>query len=160
MLCVKCGHNNDPGVNYCRSCHSLLPKIDFASEVTMQRIFDRVDKIKDACEKVSSGGMTIEEFFQFIQTTFTNLTQRAQEITEIVNESNYASVSPEEVELGFAGMELYEQGLLELMAYAEDQDSAHLQNGLEMLTQGNDNINEAMRINRDNRSQLEWDVWI
>lgn len=160
MLCVKCGQNNSPGMHHCQSCHALLPKIDFASEVTMQKIFDRVDKIKDACEKVSSGGMSVGDFFQFIQTTFANLTQKAQEISEIVNGDSYASISPEEVELGFAGMELYEQGLLELMAYAEDQDSAHLQNGLEILTQGNDSINEAMRINRENRSQLEWDVWI
>ena len=40
-------------------------------------------------------------------------------------------------------------------AFVENEDPALLEEGLELVRQGNERINEAMRINRENRSKLE-----
>jgi hypothetical protein len=36
-----------------------------------------------------------------------------------------------------------------------DSDPAHIEEGLELIREGNELINDAMKINRDNRKKLE-----
>jgi len=42
-----------------------------------------------------------------------------------------------------------------MMHYLDDQNPEHIEYGLELVHQGNESINKAMRINRENRRKLE-----
>jgi len=42
-----------------------------------------------------------------------------------------------------------------MMLYLENQDPNHIDYGLELVHEGNEKINEAMKINRENRKKLE-----
>lgn len=160
MICIRCGHVNEHGVNYCQNCNAPMARMDMPAEVSLPTVEERFNIIRKACEKASSGEWTVEALTCHVQEILNLLTQKFREIQDLVADTNYVNDSPEEVEVGFAGMELYEQGLLELLAYAEKQDPLHLQSGLEMVRRGNEHINNAMRINRENRNKAEWNVWL
>lgn len=153
MLCVQCGYENPVGSNYCEQCYALMPRMDLFQVLEPTIVSDRLRKIQNAVNKVEKNEMSIEDFAEFIVSTYETLIQKAVEIQELVETSNYFDISPEEVEVGYKGMGFYEQGLLEIYHYVEDYDPVHLSQGLEMVTQGNNSINEAMRINRENREK-------
>jgi len=48
----------------------------------------------------------------------------------------------------------------EMWLYLEDGDPGHLDSGLEMLWEGNEKINEAMRLNRDSREDLDLNFFL
>jgi len=151
VLCVNCGHENPKGSNYCENCWVQLPKLELFQVFQPNIISDRLRKIEGAVQKLQAGEMSVPDFSDFVRSTYESLVQKSLEIQELVDSSCYYEISPEEVEIGYEGMYNYEAGLQEMYQYAEDQDSIHLVQGMEMMIKGNECINEAMRINRENR---------
>jgi len=155
LICIKCGHKNPAGVNYCDSCGAILPKMTQAEMAPPAKVNERYMLLKDAGEKVRSGEWSVEEFISFLKNISAILSQKEQEIREIEIPSEAIAEFEEELNMGFSGIELYNQGISEMMLYAEDLNPEHLENGVEMIREGNERINEAMRINRENRRKLE-----
>ena len=106
-----------------------------------------------------NGEITAEEFSETLTNIAIELANKTDEIVEEVESSGYYSDASEEVEAGFKGIDLYEQGLAKMILFLGEGNSDYLDEGLELITQGNDFINEAMRLNRDARRSLDWDIW-
>ena len=77
------------------------------------------------------------------------------EIEEIITQNEYGEYAAEEVEHGLNGMNLFEEGMQEMSYYVEDGDLSHLDLGMERIVEGNNMLNEAKRINRSGRKELE-----
>ncbi|MCL5036777.1 MAG: hypothetical protein M1269_06620 [Chloroflexi bacterium] len=160
MVCVRCGCNNPPGANFCLRCKMALPKIVQEMYDDFERQSGRLERIIDLTDLVREGQMEVADFTEEIAAIIKELSEKAREIMEIVEENNYGVHSPEEVEVGFEGIDAYEQGLALLLLYGDQMDPICLDRGIELIEEGNTKINEAMRLNRDRRTNLEWDVWV
>jgi hypothetical protein len=120
----------------------------------------RYNQFKNASEMARSGQWTPEQFKKFMEDISSFLAKKAQEIVELIQQTNYtADGGEEEVSVGMQGIEAFEKGMEEMYHYAEDLDPEHLEQGLRMIWEGNQLILEAMRINRENRRQLidQWE---
>jgi len=109
---------------------------------------------------VKKGEITLDEFSAFLSSVSNLLAVKAEEITELVESSNYASQAPQEVEAGFKGMDLYEAGLTNMILFISTGDPAVLDEGLKMIAQGNEFINQAMELNQKASRNLQWDIML
>ncbi|MDQ7824781.1 MAG: zinc ribbon domain-containing protein [Candidatus Eremiobacteraeota bacterium] len=155
MLCLKCGHNNAQGANYCTRCNAALPKMTQTDTAPPTKVNERYMQLKEAGEKAKSGEWTIEQYGKFLQDIQAILAQKEQEIREIEIPEEAIEEFAEELEVGFNGIELYNQGIANMLLFLEDKNADHIDYGLELVHEGNEKINEAMRINRENRRKLE-----
>ncbi|MFP4498380.1 MAG: hypothetical protein ACLFQV_09240 [Vulcanimicrobiota bacterium] len=115
----------------------------------------RYNQLREAVEKIKSGEWSIDEYADFIENIAEALAQKETEIRDIeIPEEAYDDFA-EELEVGFNGIALYNEGVSHMMLYLEDENVEHLDYGLELAYQGNEQINEAMCINRRNRRKLE-----
>ena len=157
MLCIRCGHTNGYGGNYCARCNAVLPKMTHVPQVETEApvVNDRYLRIKEACDQVLYGERSPEEFATYIDEIIIALETKDQEMREIeIPDESYDDFR-EELEVGFSGVELFLEGLRTLRLYTEQPEESHLQAGLELILEGNTLINDAMRINRENRRKLE-----
>src|SRR5687768_13271043 len=87
LICVKCGHQNAGGQNYCQHCNAILPKISSQavpeSAAAPQKVNERYLQLKDAGDKVVSGAWSVEEYATFLENISKILTQKEQEIRDI-----------------------------------------------------------------------------
>jgi len=158
LICIKCGFNNPDGSNYCQGCNAVLPKMHQVSVAPPQKVNERYYQLKEAGEKVLSGEWTIAQYSEFLNNVAQILAQKAEEIREIseneIPPEAFADFE-EELTVGFDGIAHYELGIVEMMLFCSSNDPVHIEKGLELVSAGNEKINEAMRINRDNRRKLE-----
>lgn len=159
MLCVKCGFSNAEGANYCTRCNAQLPRLVQAAapdtEAETPRINERLQQIESAVQKALSGEWEADRFGQFLDEMATVLAEKERDIREIPIPPEAEDDFRDELEVGYAGIEMYGHGVQRMFSFLEDFDPAHLDAGLELVRQGNEHINEAMRINRENRRKLE-----
>ena len=154
-VCLSCGHTNQGG-GYCVCCNAPLPRIEPARLEPWGHQTGRFEQIRDACEKVRSQAWTLEEFEQFISNLFNFLEGHKNAIIGYVKETGYFEYGSQEVEMGFTGVQRYEEGLELIYTYIEDGvPESVLDQGLQMIWEGNEMINEAMRENRAARRKLE-----
>ena len=158
MYCVKCGFQNAEGANYCSKCNAQLPRVLTSpdqAEPEAPRVNDRLQQIEGAVARASSGEWNPEEFGRFLQETAEILAEKERAIREITIPDEAADDFREELEIGYAGISLYNQGVQRMFDFVADSSPVHLEAGLELVRQGNECINQAMRINRENRRKLE-----
>lgn len=157
MLCVKCGFQNPEGANCCSRCSAQLPRmvapVPAAEEAP--RIHDRLNQMEVAVGRVVSGEWNPDQFGEFLMEMARVLADKERDIREIPIPEEAADDFREELEVGFAGIDLYNQGVQRMFGFLGDASTAHLDEGLDLVRQGNELINEAMRINRENRRKLE-----
>lgn len=120
-----------------------------------QKVNERYLQLKEAGEKVTSGAWTVEEYAAFLDHIARVLAQKEQEIRDIEIPPEAFEDFRQELEIGFSGIELYNNGINTMRGYLNDDDTTHIEEGLELIREGNEMINEAMRINRENRKKLE-----
>jgi hypothetical protein len=157
LICVKCGSHNPQGYLFCLSCNAPLPKIDETEMMVLhEEVTERYIAIENQCSKARTGEISMEEFYDYIARTLNILAVKGQEIMELVEESNYREDSPQEIDVGYQGMGLYEEGLRTLLLFADDGNNGHIDEGLETIKRGNDLINQAMTFNRKARLELQW----
>jgi len=158
LLCVKCGFQNAEGANYCSQCHAQLLRVApvaAQAEPEAPRVQDRLQQIAAAVARVTSGEWNPDEFAQFLEETAQILAEKERAIREITIPDEAAEDFREELDIGYAGIELYNQGVQRMFDFLSDGDADHLEAGLELVRQGNEHVNDAMRINRENRRKLE-----
>lgn len=155
-VCTKCGAQNSDSQKYCISCQSVLPNIPSVQVITApDKVMERYNQLKEAADMVLSGEWTIEQYGEFLENVSRILAQKEQEIRDIeIPEEAYDDFS-EELQVGFEGIALYNEGIAHMMMYLESQNPDDIEYGLELVYQGNEKINNAMRINRENRRKLE-----
>ena len=126
--------------------------------VAVDKVAGRFQQFKDAVERVRSGQWASDDFLEFLQNIYTLLTEKRMSAEQLIQESGYEEYAEDEVRQGRDGMDHYEMGMQEMSLFLEDGEMAHLDQGLDLIWQGNERLNDAMRINRAERKKLE-DEW-
>lgn len=157
---MKCGEQSSGGANYCQRCNSVLPKLpEAADSFTHQPVNERYLQLRDAGDKVLAGEWSIDQYGSFLENIGQVLARKEQEIRDIEIPSEAYEDFRAELEMGFQGIDLYNAGIATMRLYVADHNAAHIHDGLEQIRAGNEAINDAMRINRENRRKME-DVYI
>ena len=159
MFCPKCGCDNDQGVNCCANCGAALPRLEQMQSATTIKehhtVNERLRVFEKAVDDVRSGQRSVEDFHAFLLETHEVLSAKEREIREIAIPEEASGDFQEELSIGFEGIALYNEGIAQMLEYAERLDETCLDDGLALVRQGNARINEAMRVNRENRNRLE-----
>jgi hypothetical protein len=121
----------------------------------IERVTGRYEQFRQAVARARSGEWSAEEFEAFMLHVYETLTARAADCRAFIEETCYRDEAPDEVDNGLRGLDLYEVGMQEMWLFLQDGDLGHLDAGLEMVWEGNEKINEAMRLNRDSREDLD-----
>ncbi|MBQ7529205.1 zinc ribbon domain-containing protein [bacterium] len=158
MFCVKCGFANKDEDRICQKCGATLPR--FISETKEEpkevvNINERLQLFEDAVSKLKGGQLTIDGFAEFLDKISAVLAEKEAGIRSIEIPEEAIDDFKEELDTGFEGIALYNSGIASMYAYIEDLDETLLDEGLDKVRLGNERINEAMRINRENREKLE-----
>ncbi|MCE1248920.1 MAG: hypothetical protein LWY06_19960 [Firmicutes bacterium] len=159
VLCLRCAAQNPPNENYCLTCGSTLPKLAYTMEmVPVERIDGRCREFTDAAEFVRSGQWSMDEFADYMETTYAKLSKIEQDIREMPISENVIEDFEEELDVGLRGVELYNEGMETMMQYIEDENPYHLDAGLQLIYQGNEMIIRAREINRERDNKLGSDA--
>lgn len=110
----------------------------------------RLQQIREACDRLQAGDWTREELDIFVQTLLETLRNQRNAIAGYVAETSYRQHGSQEVDVGLTGALKFEEGLEKILA-------SELDEGLKLVTEGNELINEAMELNRRERQRLEED---
>ncbi|MCD4783426.1 MAG: zinc ribbon domain-containing protein [Candidatus Eremiobacteraeota bacterium] len=156
-VCTRCGAQNQENKKYCVNCQAVLPNIPAATQSPKlsETVMERYYQLKEAGDLVLNGEWTVEEYGEFLESISQVLAKKEQEIREIeIPEEAYDDFA-EELEVGFNGIALYNEGIAHMMLYLEDEDPEHIEYGLQLVDEGNESINKAMKVNRENRRKLE-----
>ena len=155
---MQCGSENRKDDKKCSNCGAVLPHFEMTPTVKVEVVTGRFMKFHDCVEKVRNGQMAPEQLSEFLQDEYNALEKFRGEIDEIIGGTDYMEKCHDEMEQGIQGLEHFEEGMHEMWAYLEDGELDHLEIGLESIRKGSDCINDAMRLNRVARKQLE-DEW-
>lgn len=160
MFCPKCGCENSELISYCVRCGAKIPHFEQAETSVREHtpINGRLHLIENAVSSVKDGSWSLEEFLDFMQELHNTLLTKEQEIRDIVIPEEATGEFQEELNVGFSGIYLYNQGIGLMLGYEGDDNTEMLDEGLEYVRQGNERINEAMRINLASRSKLEEEI--
>lgn len=156
MLCLMCGHENPEQATICINCKTPIPKMNsMISSAPPTKVNERYLQIKAASDQVLAGTWTIDEYSAFLHDLKAVLSQKEQEIREVEIPEEALEEFSEELTVGYRGIDLYNEGISYLMKYLEDTNPVNITHGMNLIFEGNERINEAMRINRENRRRLE-----
>lgn len=104
-------------------------------------------KLEQAAKDVSLGQITLEEFLTLVS-YFQNLFRtKLAEVEAIDIPDDFRDEMKPEMSAGRRGVELYISALYDFREYADSGDLQLLQIGLDKAREGNDLINEALRLN-------------
>ncbi len=120
-----------------------------------QVIDAHLKEFEDACQKAADGAWDIETFAEYINQLAEKLAEREDFIKQIEIPPEAIPEVKEELEIGFNGIALWNDGVAAAAQFIDEQDVSFLEEGLELVRQGNDHLNEAMRINRENFKRVE-----
>lgn len=112
-------------------------------------------EVEDACQRVASGEWNAEQFGEYIEQLAVKLQEREDFIRQIEIPPEAIEDMREELEIGFSGIAHWNDGVARMSQFIDEPDIAHLEEGLEFCRQGNDLLNDAMRINRENFKRVE-----
>lgn len=148
MRCPRCSRSYPPGFEWCEPCHERLPE-----EVDPPPVDDRLRDVRGAVERFEQGESSEEEFLAFLDEMAAELAQKEQGLLELDLSEDLQEFMREELEAGLEGIGGFQEGL-EVLRSFEPEDLAH---GLAMVEAANERLNEALRLNRENRRRLEAD---
>ncbi len=112
----------------------------------------KYEQIREACDRLRTGALSPEEMDHFIQALLGKLRSQKEAIAGYVDETGYRDNSAREVEAGLTGAQKFEDGLERILA---SKEPAALDDGLKLISEGTELINEAMGLNREERRKLE-----
>jgi len=157
IICQKCGHQNADARTSCEQCGAQLPKIAQGpqEDAGPSYINDRVKELEEAAEKVQSGDWSLDQFSEYLEGIISVMNEREQSIRAIEIPPQTIEQFRAELEAGFTGITLYHDGLNRMHSFVESQDPEVLAEGLELVRQGNDHLNEALRLNYSSQKKYE-----
>lgn len=148
MICVKCGCNNDNETLYCTNCGKRLPDISMYNVMTSPTIIDsRLKLVIKLCEDIQKEKVTHEVYAEQLLNIHASISSSFEELREVEKEDGYGEYSPDEMEVGFRGLELWLAGIEEVYSYIDTLDSDLIKSGLKKIREGNDCINKAIYYN-------------
>lgn len=119
------------------------------------QIDQHLHEVTQACQNVAEGEWDLDQFAEYIEQLAVRLAEREEFIKNMPIPPEIIHEIQEELELGFAGITYWNDGVARLAQFPDDPDIEHLEEGLELCRQGNDLINEAAKLNRVNYQRVE-----
>lgn len=155
ILCLRCGEPNSPDENYCEKCGATLPKLAYTIDMaSVEKVDDRYTRFAEAADMVKSGECSLDEFEEFMGKIYDKLKNIENEIEQVPISEDIMEDFEEELDVGFAGVKLYNEGMEEMMEYIDDENPIHLDEGLKKIRKGNELIHRARIINRERDKRL------
>jgi hypothetical protein len=147
---------NPEGLKFCKSCQAVLPQIPTAGRMDEghEKVMDRYYQVEEAVNAIKSGEITMEEFTDFLSGIIEILGQKEEEIRSVEMPQEIYEEFSDELEAGFEGMSLFNEGLAVIAQYLDDQNNEHLDAGMELCLQGSEKLNEAMLLNKQHKKRL------
>lgn len=90
-----------------------------------------------------------------LERIYRTISERAKEIEDLEIPEEIRPGLQEQLDIGCSGINLFMQGIDEMRLYAEDDLQDHLEGGLSLVEQGNENLNLALEMARDNIRRLK-----
>ena len=162
-LCNNCTTEIGFDEPTCPNCGIELPEIDFldrpAPKSHEKDITTRYESFARAIEKLRSQRMSRTEFLEWLETLAPDLLGKRTRYVERVKEFGFFEENPDEVEMCLTGILEYEESIMMMggACQTEEMDFAVLDHALQKMWEGNEKINEAMRLNRAYRAKMEED---
>lgn len=160
--CPNCGFAISASSHNCPSCGFVIYSQDStdrpAPKSHERDITDRYDQFAERVQSIRDGRISLAQFGTWLETTKRNLLGQRERYYEMIKVSGYYEDSEDEVNMGMTGILDYEEAM-EMMASVVTGESelGALDTALEKMWEGNEKCNEAARINRRFRAQLEED---
>lgn len=149
LLCMRCGTMNDPKENYCTKCGATLPKLAYTMEMaSVEEIMDLYYKLADMSSRVLTGQINMHQFENMLAAQMEKQHAMEQELRDLDIDEELWPDFEEEMEIGFTGIDMVNEGMETIALYIDDQNPEHIDRGLEMVKKGSININKANRLNR------------
>jgi len=156
ITCIRCGQQNPDGSKYCQSCKAALPKIsESVSAAAPERINVHYNQLKEVGDKILSGAITDEEFAGTIDRIYEVIQARLNDLENLQIAPEVIPKVEEELQLGLAGIQYFLQGIEEMKLFLQDRNQEHITLGMESVFQGNENLNNALEMARDNIRKLK-----
>jgi uncharacterized Zn finger protein (UPF0148 family) len=174
--CPACGYPaSEEGDTVCSNCQTSLRVADEVPRTHDRDITSRYDEFAERVQDLRSGGLSREEFGKWLNQMREKLNGRREFYVQFVKGSEFEDIDverlevlqndyfnerEEEVTLTMEGIFEYEEAMGMMAVYAADDNiqADVLDESLKMMWNGNEKCNEAIRMNRDYRNQLE-DDW-
>ena len=157
IICVRCGQQNGDGLNRCEQCGSQLPRVagGASREPEPEYVNERVRELQDAAQKALAGEWSPEQLGDYLDEVLRFFAEREESIRAIEIPPEALDDFRDELENGFKGIQLFYEGVSCMLQYADNPDPGFLDDGLDLVRQGNEHLNEAMRINKEQRAKFE-----
>ena len=160
--CPNCGTDVQPGDQVCPNCQTPLyttDPIDRPAPKNHERdVTDRYDDFAAKVQMVRAGSMSREQFGAWLNNIRQLLLNQRERYVEMIRTADYYNDSRDEVDMSMTGILEYEEAMEMMAVFASsDSDISALDIALQKMWEGNEKINEAARINREFRAQLEED---
>lgn len=156
MLCLMCGQDNPDELTICPNCKAPMPKPSGTiTSAPPQKVYERYNVLKETAEHVKDGSISVEQFAEYLNKTKEILSTKEQEVKDIEIPAEFYQDFEEEMNLGFSGIAMYKEGIDLMLTYVLSRDPSILDKGLEIIYKGNEAINDARMVNRENRRQME-----
>lgn len=161
--CPNCGFSMAADSHSCPSCGFVIyaqDPIERPAPKTHDRdITDRYDQFAGRVQMVRDGRISLADFGTWLETTKRNLLGQRERYYEMIKVSGYYEDSEDEVNMGMTGILDYEEAMgMMASVVGGEADIGVLDAALEKMWEGNEKCNEAARLNRRFRAQLE-DDW-
>jgi predicted nucleic acid-binding Zn ribbon protein len=173
--CPSCGYPADEDDTVCSNCNGSLLATEEIPRTHDRNITSRYDEFSEKVKGLRNGGLSREEFGKWLNQMRDMLNNRREHYVQFVKGSEFEDIDvdrlevlqndyfnerEEEVTLTMEGIFEFEEAMSLMASFAEDHNSEAdvLDEALKMMWNGNEKCNEAIRMNREYRNQLE-DDW-
>lgn len=161
--CPYCAREVDPEATECPHCKLNLdaknPLNAPAPRGHADNMTGRYDEFQKKVEGLRVGTVPPEAFIEWLAQVRVLLRQKEESYIKTVGEMDYYDAHPQEVEVAVNAIKDFGEAVEKMWDFTKGEtDISGLDTALAEMWQANEQINEAMRMNRGFRAQLE-DDW-
>lgn len=148
MICLKCGKMNPDTEKFCQHCGKRLPDASLLTVMKTPNVIDSLlKKTIKMVKDFESGQLPVEEYVDQLVALNDHFIESRNNVQEDAKEDDYEAYSPDEMNFGYRGIDLWMEGIEELLLFADTQDITYMNSGLKKIQEGNDLVNKAMYYN-------------
>lgn len=151
MECIRCGRPANQEQTVCEGCGLDLTTLEHGTDGRVHPVYELYLSLRRACDAAVAGTQSSAEFAAFVQATSEKMEARERGIREVEIPPEVFDSIREELEAGFRGLALYNEAMAMLRDYVANPSSERMRAALDKAWEGNESINLARRLNRQQR---------
>lgn len=115
----------------------------------------RFNELQDLADQVRSGRLTRPDYAEILGEVAREMASHEQQLRSLDVPDEAAQALQAELSAGLRGLALMRQGVDRMRRYAEEPLELHLEEGLQLVGQGQAELVLAVQMNRRSREELE-----